>query len=111
MNSIEKKSWNEKYPRNTIQNQNRKAPNSKQKRQLELPDLVSEYELNKKTVPKLGGLFAYRSDILDDTRACIRQLSGISFKCIATISKHQVNQRIVSAYKKRTKRRYRKNQP
>ena len=70
-------------------------------------EFVCKYELGKTTYPKVGGLFAFRKEILDDPPRQFRfgnTLHQQILKCVATISKKQVNRNILSLVIKGTKK-------
>lgn len=69
-------------------------------------ELICKYELGKTTYPKVGGLFAYRKEIIDDTYHFNYEKNRYHqiLKCVATINKKQVNNHILNLIRKRTKR-------
>lgn len=69
-------------------------------------EFVCKYELGKTTYPKVGGLFAYKKEIIDDTnwlRYANTHCNQV-LKCVATINRKQVDNRVLNLIRKGTKR-------
>ena len=80
---------------------------SKMAEELSDSELICKYELGKTTFPKVGGLFAFRKEIIDDTYHYLKY-EKTSYhqilKCVATINRRQVNNHILNLIRKRTKK-------